>query len=117
METVSETEDFQVPEFLIKAGPVETLSGSQKYDRWGHCQFNMAAPTDSTRYETNLETAVLQSAESRIRIHNFSDTFLNTVIRFHVMKMEESFFLWIGHKESLDNLAMAMKTKFVRESY
>ena len=75
----------------------------------------MASPTDSTTYEkTNLETAVLQSAEPRICIHNFSDTLLNTVIHFHVMKMEESFFLWIGHRENLDNLAVAMKTKFVR---
>ena len=74
----------------------------------------MAAPTDSmTDEKTNLETSVVQTAESRIGIHNFSDTLLNTAVHFHVMKMEESFFLWIGHKENLDNLAMAMKTKFV----
>ena len=76
----------------------------------------MAASTDNMIHErTNLETAVLQPAESRIGIHNFSDTLLNTTVHFHVMRMEESFFLWIGHKENIDNLAMAMKTKFVRK--
>ena len=75
----------------------------------------MAASTDSMINEkANLETAVLQPTESRIGIHNFSDTFLNTTVHFHVMRMEESFFLWIAHKENIDNLAMAMKTKFVR---
>ena len=75
----------------------------------------MAASTDSMINEkANLEIAVLQLAESRIGIHNFSDTFLNSIVHFHVMRMEESFFLWIGHKENIDNLAMAMKTKFVR---
>ena len=75
----------------------------------------MAAPTDSmtVEKETNLQRAELCPAESKIHIHNFSDTLLSTVVHFHVIKLQDSFFLWIGHQRNFDNLAMAMKTKFV----
>ena len=66
-----------------------------------------------TGEKAELKTAAFSPAESRIQIHNFSDTLLNSTVYFHVMKMQESFFIWIGNKENFDNLAMAMKTKFV----
>ena len=74
----------------------------------------MAAPTESmTDGKPNLETAALHPTESRIHIHNFSDTLLNTSVYFHVMKMEDSFFLWVGNKDNFSNLAVSMKTRFV----
>ena len=48
-----------------------------------------------------------------IRIHNFSEHFLDNVIYFHVMKMKDSVFLWIGTKAELTSMSVAMCTKYV----
>lgn len=51
--------------------------------------------------------------EGAISIHNFSEKILEQVVHFHVMKMKDCFFLWVGATPNLSNLAVAMCSKFV----
>ena len=98
--------------FVMTFGIVKIEGTSNK--RWRRCRIKMAAPTEGITDEKSIvHTAALHPAESRIDIYNFSATLLSTQVQFHVMKMEDGFFLWIGNKENFDNLAAAMKTKFV----
>ncbi|RXM27477.1 Proteasome assembly chaperone 4 [Acipenser ruthenus] len=50
--------------------------------------------------------------EGAISIHNFSEKILEQVVHFHVMKMKDCFFLWVGATPNLSNLAVAMCSKF-----
>ncbi|XP_041101106.1 proteasome assembly chaperone 4 [Polyodon spathula] len=52
------------------------------------------------------------ATEGAISIHNFSEKILEQVVHFHVMKMKDCFFLWVGSTPSLSNLAVAMCSKF-----
>ncbi len=72
----------------------------------------MAAPVVNV---SELKTAASEPSESRFQVHNFSDTILNILVHFHVIKMKDSFFVWIGsgNNARFDNLAVAVKTKFV----
>ncbi|CAH1779529.1 unnamed protein product [Owenia fusiformis] len=47
-----------------------------------------------------------------IAIHNFTGRCMETQVHFHVMKMKDSFMVWIGDSPKLDNFSMAMQTKF-----
>ncbi|XP_028659845.1 proteasome assembly chaperone 4 [Erpetoichthys calabaricus] len=53
-----------------------------------------------------------ECCEGAISMHNFSEKILEQVIHFHVMKMRECFFLWVGTTPVLDNLAVAMCSRF-----
>ena len=48
-----------------------------------------------------------------IDIHEFSETILNEVVNFQVFSMQDSFYLWVGTSPCLNNLCVAMCTKFV----
>lgn len=48
-----------------------------------------------------------------ILVHNFSEKILEQVVHFHVMKLNEGFFLWVGSAPALTNLAVSMSSKYV----
>ena len=48
-----------------------------------------------------------------IRIHNFSERLLDTVVHFHIMRMTDSLFIWMGKEAELSSLSVAMLTKYV----
>ena len=58
-----------------------------------------------------------ETMEPMVGLHHFSDMFLDHPIHFIVFACTESYFLWIGSGPPvLSNLAVACRTKFVRES-
>ena len=48
-----------------------------------------------------------------IMIHNFSERLSENVVHFHVMKMIDSLFIWIGKEAEFSSLSVAMCTKYV----
>jgi hypothetical protein len=46
-------------------------------------------------------------------VKDFSANLLGQSIHFHVIKLEKSFFLWVGTRPSLKTLALAVQTRFV----
>ncbi|MBN3315835.1 PSMG4 protein, partial [Atractosteus spatula] len=59
-----------------------------------------------------MESARPSANEGTISVHNFSEKILEQVVHFHVMKMKDGFFLWIGASSVLSNLAVAMCSKY-----
>ncbi|XP_006634627.1 proteasome assembly chaperone 4 [Lepisosteus oculatus] len=59
-----------------------------------------------------MESASSSANEGTISVHNFSEKILEQVVHFHVMKMKDGFFLWIGASSVLSNLAVAMCSKY-----
>ncbi|XP_043853680.1 proteasome assembly chaperone 4-like [Dromiciops gliroides] len=47
-----------------------------------------------------------------ISLHNFSVRLWEQLIRFHVMRLMDSLFLWVGTTPNLHNLAMAMCNRY-----
>ncbi|KAM9307803.1 proteasome assembly chaperone 4 [Gastrophryne carolinensis] len=47
-----------------------------------------------------------------IVIHNFSEKLNERLVHFHVLSLQDSFFLWAGLSPSLCNLAVAMNSRF-----
>ncbi|XP_072267877.1 proteasome assembly chaperone 4 [Pyxicephalus adspersus] len=47
-----------------------------------------------------------------ISIHNFNDKICDRIVHFHVMSLQDCFFLWVGFSPSLSNLAVAMCSRF-----
>ncbi len=64
-------------------------------------------------HQIPLETADIQPAQPKLSVHTFTEKILETVVHFQVAKLSESFILWVGSTPNMDNLAMAMATKFV----
>ncbi|GFY72230.1 proteasome assembly chaperone 4 [Trichonephila inaurata madagascariensis] len=50
--------------------------------------------------------------ESLLKTHTFTDTLLDCHVIFHIIKMKDSLFLWIGDQGNFDSLAVAMKTPY-----
>ncbi|GFT58864.1 proteasome assembly chaperone 4 [Nephila pilipes] len=50
--------------------------------------------------------------EPLLKTHTFEDTLLDCHVIFHVIKMKDSLFLWIGDQGNFDSLAVAMKTPY-----
>ena len=44
-------------------------------------------------------------------VHNFTDKILDSDVYFHVMKMTESFYLWVGKSDRFGELSVAMTWK------
>ncbi|CAN8000350.1 unnamed protein product [Ixodes hexagonus] len=60
-----------------------------------------------------MEPASTTQHEPRFSTHEFSRKFGEVVLHFLVLKMNKSFFLWIGsRKANLANIAVAMKTAY-----
>uniref|UniRef100_UPI00398F50FC proteasome assembly chaperone 4 n=1 Tax=Pristiophorus japonicus TaxID=55135 RepID=UPI00398F50FC len=47
-----------------------------------------------------------------LSVHNFSEKLSEQTVHFHVLRMRDSFFLWVGIAPTISNLAVAMCTKF-----
>lgn len=51
--------------------------------------------------------------EPQLKYHVFSDKIMDTVVNFQVLKLKDSFYVWIGSSNKLRNVTVAMPTKFV----
>ncbi|GFU75084.1 proteasome assembly chaperone 4 [Trichonephila clavipes] len=50
--------------------------------------------------------------ESLLKTHTFTDTLLDCHVTFHIIKMKESLFLWVGDQGNFNSLAVAMKRPY-----
>ncbi|XP_072013507.1 proteasome assembly chaperone 4-like [Amphiura filiformis] len=63
----------------------------------------------SAAAETSLSVT---TTDTKLGVHNFTENILDQNVYFHVLKLEGSFYLWIGLKPArMDNLAVAMATR------
>lgn len=51
--------------------------------------------------------------EPQLKYHVFSDKIMDTVVNVQVLKLKDSFYVWIGSSNKLGNVTVAMPTKFV----
>ncbi|XP_053322856.1 proteasome assembly chaperone 4 [Spea bombifrons] len=54
----------------------------------------------------------MEGVPGSISLHNFYERICDQPVHFHVMGMEECFFLWVGLSAGLSNLAAAMCSRF-----
>ncbi|XP_063307846.1 proteasome assembly chaperone 4 [Pelobates fuscus] len=54
----------------------------------------------------------MEPAPRSISVHNFSERFSEQTVHFHVMAMQDCFFLWVGISATLSNMAVAMGSRF-----
>ncbi|XP_043937452.1 proteasome assembly chaperone 4 [Protopterus annectens] len=54
----------------------------------------------------------MEGLKSEISIHDFAEKILEQLVHFHVMKMTDCFFLWVGATPHFSNLAVAMCNKY-----
>ncbi|XP_037530387.1 proteasome assembly chaperone 4 [Nematolebias whitei] len=47
-----------------------------------------------------------------VNVHNFSEKVMEQVVHFHVMKLSDGFFLWVGSAPVLSNLAVSMNSRY-----
>ncbi|GAA6098419.1 proteasome assembly chaperone 4 [Tachysurus ichikawai] len=59
----------------------------------------------------NGECSSLESTET-VSVHDFCEKLLEHVVHFHVMKLTEGFWLWVGTSSVLSNLAVSMSSRF-----
>lgn len=52
-------------------------------------------------------------AAADVSLHNFSARLWEQLVHFHVMRLTDSLFLWVGATPHLRNLAVAMCSRFV----
>lgn len=55
--------------------------------------------------------------EPQLKYHVFSDKIMDTVVNFQVLKLKDSFYVWIGSSNKLGNVTVAMPTKFVSKYF
>jgi hypothetical protein len=63
--------------------------------------------------EEGLSTIECRASEPSIHAYNFSKESEEKIYHFHVLKLEGSLFLWIGTSANMNNLCVAMNTKYV----
>lgn len=51
--------------------------------------------------------------QAQLKYHVFFDKIMDTVVNFQVLKLKDSFYVWIGSSNKLGNVTVAMPTKFV----
>uniref|UniRef100_A0A8C6RCB2 Proteasome (prosome, macropain) assembly chaperone 4 n=1 Tax=Nannospalax galili TaxID=1026970 RepID=A0A8C6RCB2_NANGA len=51
-------------------------------------------------------------AGADVSLHNFSARLWEQLVHFHVMRLTDSLFLWVGATPHLRNLAVAMCSRF-----
>ncbi|XP_038068151.1 proteasome assembly chaperone 4-like [Patiria miniata] len=65
----------------------------------------------SSEPETATGTAPKEPSQSRLCVHNFTETICEQQIHFHVLRLKDSFLLWIGQQPAnMSNLAVALHT-------
>ncbi len=52
-------------------------------------------------------------AETGVAVKNFSETFAGVQVHFYVLRLKQSFLVWIGTDATFSTLAVAMNTRFV----
>lgn len=57
--------------------------------------------------------AVVDSETERVAVNTFKEKILGFDVHFYVLRMQQSFFLWIGTEPHLETLSVAMPTRFV----
>lgn len=60
-----------------------------------------------------VTSVVMENTKPIFQVYNFSEQFSDQIILFHILKMVDSLFLWIGVKPEMSSLAVAASTKFV----
>lgn len=53
------------------------------------------------------------AASGDVSLHNFSARLWEQLVHFHVMRLTDSLFLWVGATPHLRNLAVAMCSRYV----
>ncbi|XP_022442266.1 proteasome assembly chaperone 4 isoform X1 [Delphinapterus leucas] len=53
------------------------------------------------------------AARGNVTLHNFSARLWEQLVHFHVMRLTDSLFLWVGATPHLRNLSVAMCTRYV----
>ena len=53
------------------------------------------------------------AAAGDVSLHNFTARLWEQLVHFHVMRLTDSLFLWVGATPHLRNLAVAMCTRYV----
>lgn len=53
------------------------------------------------------------AAGAAVSLHNFSARLWEQLVHFHVMRLTDSLFLWVGATPHLRNLAVAMCSRYV----
>ncbi|XP_026984060.1 proteasome assembly chaperone 4 isoform X3 [Sagmatias obliquidens] len=53
------------------------------------------------------------AARGNVSLHNFSARLWEQLVHFHVMRLTDSLFLWVGATPHLRNLSVAMCTRYV----
>lgn len=53
------------------------------------------------------------AAAGGVSLHNFSARLWEQLVHFHVMRLTDSLFLWVGATPHLRNLAVAMCSRYV----
>ncbi len=51
-----------------------------------------------------------------VDVKDFSADILGQTVHFHVIKLQQSFLLWVGTRPSMKSLAVAMQTRLVSDS-
>lgn len=74
----------------------------------GEC---VTSPEVGYRPGESMET--MELSHRPISIHNFSDKICDKLVHFHVMSLQDCFFLWVGFSARLCNLAVSMCSRFV----
>ncbi|XP_021036410.1 proteasome assembly chaperone 4 isoform X2 [Mus caroli] len=52
------------------------------------------------------------AADADVSLHNFSARLWEQLVYFHVMRLTDSLFLWVGATPHLRNLAVAMCSRY-----
>ncbi|KAL6059875.1 proteasome (prosome, macropain) assembly chaperone 4 [Balamuthia mandrillaris] len=74
-----------------------------------------AASEASAAAATNATTTQAKPAQPCIKIHNFSDEFMDTPIYFQVTCLQDSYLIWMGTSlPRLADLCVAVPTRYVR---
>lgn len=55
----------------------------------------------------------VQVEPNGVGVSTFKEKILGFDIQFYVLRMRQSFFLWIGSEPNLEALSVAMQTRFV----
>ena len=53
--------------------------------------------------------------EAGVAVKTFSETFLGQNVNFYVLRLKQSFLLWVGTEATFTTMAAAMNIKFVSE--
>ncbi|KAI5931249.1 Proteasome assembly chaperone 4 [Manis javanica] len=56
------------------------------------------------------------AAGGEVSLHNFSAQLWEQLVHFHVMRLTDSLFLWVGATPHFRNLAVAMCSRYVSDS-